>query len=463
MPMGETLAPHPVLALRRVLGVWDLTSLGIGVIVGGGIFVITGLAAAQYAGPAIILSFVLAGVAAGLIALVYAELTVHLPAAGPTYAQVAQTLGALPAWVVGWNMFLRAFVGGGILAGGWSAYLVAWLRGFGVTIPAWASAPPGASPEALVNLPAVIIVWTLTGVAVVGIRSSTLVTHLLVVLKISVLLLFVGIGLIGGLQPAHWTPFLPFGWRGVLTGAGFVFYAYAGFEVVAGAAEEARNPRRDAPLGILGAFSFCALLYLAVSGVLTGLVPSSQLGVSAPLVSALETSGYRWAGGIIAFGALCALTSVMLVSIVGFARVFFAMGRDHLLPEIFASVHARWSTPVVGTLVTGLLMSVGAAFFPLRPLAELATLGLLLGYALVCCGLMVLRTHQPSLEVKIRGTGSRFTPLLGISLCLLLGLGLSAQTWVWLGMWVGVGGLVYWLAVRHKALHLASIQQEAKR
>jgi APA family basic amino acid/polyamine antiporter len=445
-----------VLALRQVLGVWDLTSLGIGAIVGAGIFVITGLAAAQYAGPAIVLSFVLAGFAAGLIALIYAELTVHLPAAGPTYAQVAQTLGAFPGWVVGWTMFLHAFVGGGILAGGWSAYLVVWLQGFGVRIPAWASAPPGTSPEALVNLPAVIIVWTLTGVAIVGIRSSALVTHLLVVLKLSVLLLFIGVGLIGGLQPAYWTPFLPFGWRGVLTGAGFVFYAYAGFEVVAGAAEEARNPRRDAPLGILGAFSFCLLLYLAVSGVLTGLAPSAQLGGPAPLVSALEMNGYRWASGIIAFGALCALTSVLLVGIIGNARVFFAMGRDRLLPEVFATLHARWSTPVIGTLVTGLLMSMAAAFFPVRPLAELATLGLLLGYALVCYGLIVLRIRQPSLEVKIHGTGNLFTPLLGISLCLLLGLGLSTQTWIWLGTWVGIGGLVYWLVVQRKTFRWSS-------
>jgi APA family basic amino acid/polyamine antiporter len=445
--LQQPAMPQSTSTLRRVLGVWDLTSLGVGATIGGGIFVITGLAAAQYAGPAVVLSFILAGLAASLIALIYAELAVHIPVAGPTYVQVTRTLGAFPGWVIGWTMFLLAFVGGGILAGGWSAYLLAWLHGFGVTVPAWASAPPGVTPEATINLPAVAIIWVLTVIAASGIRPSVLLTHLFVILKISVLLLFVGVGLIGGLSPAHWTPWLPFGWRGVLTGAGFVFYAYMGFEVIAGAVEEAHNPWRDVPLGIVGSFSFCALLYLAVSGVLTGLLPSAQLGVPAPLVHALEANGHRWASGIIAFGALCALASVLLVSIVAYARVFFAMGRDRLLPQVFAIIHPRWGTPIVATLVPGILMSVAAAFFPVRPLAELATLGRLLGYVLMCCGLIVLRVRKPPLPVRVRGTGTLFTPLLGIGLCLLLGLGLSMQTWVGLGIWVGVGGVIYGLAL----------------
>jgi APA family basic amino acid/polyamine antiporter len=448
MPREQHTSSQPEFALRRVLGVWDLTSLGIGGIIGGGIFVITGLAAAQYAGPAIVLSFVLAGLAAGLIALVYAELTVHIPAAGPTYAQVAQLLGTFPGWVIGWLSFLLAFVGGGILAGGWSAYLVAWLRGFGLVIPTWASAPPGTAPEAIINLPAVAIVWLLTGVAAVGMRPSAVVTHLFVILKISVLLLFIGVGVSGGLTRAYWTPLLPFGWSGVLTGAGVVFYAYAGFEVIAGAAEEARNPGRDVPLGIIGAFSFCAVLYLVVSGVLTGLLPSAQLGVPAPLVSALEANGHLWASRIIGFGALCALTSVLLMAIVAYARIFFAMGRDRLLPPVFATVHPRWGTPIVATLIPGLLMSVTAAFFSVRPLAELATLGRLLGYMLMCWGLIVLRMHNPAPPVRVRGTGTLATPLSGLILCVLLGWGLSTTTWTRLGLWMGVGGIVYWLMSR---------------
>ncbi len=450
MLANQTQLQRPPSTLRRVLSVWDLIGLGIGGIIGGGIFVITGMAAAQYAGPGIVLSFVLAGLAAGLIALIYAELTVHMPFAGPTYVQVTQILGAFPGWMVGWTMLLLSFVGGGILAGGWSAYLNVWLRGFGVELPAWASAPFGTTPEALINLPAVAIVWLLTCVAAVGIRWSALVNHLLVFLKLSVLLLFVGVGAAGSLSPAHWTPFLPFGWHGVLTGAGFVFYAYAGFEVIAGAVEETQNPGRDVPLGIIGAFSLCTLLYLAVSGVLTGLVPATRLGVPAPLIGALEENGYRWAGAVIGFGALCALSSVLLVSIIVQARMLFAMGRDALLPAAFATIHARWGTPFVATLFVGLLKSVAAAFFPVRPLAELATLGLLLGYGLMCCGLLVLRTRQPLLEVKVRGTGTLLTPLLGIGLCLLLSLGLSTQAWVWLGLWVGSGGILYWLTVRQK-------------
>lgn len=433
--------------LRRILGVWDLIGLGIGGIVGGGIFVITGLAAAQYAGPGIIFSFLLAGTAAGIIALVYAELAVHIPFAGPTYVHVAQTLGPFPGWIVGWLMLLLSFVGGGILAGGWSAYLVVWLKGFNIEPPAWACAPFGSSPEALINLPAALIVWTLTGIAAIDMRSGAVVNHLFVTLKLFVLLLFVSLGLLHGLSPAHWTPFLPFGWRGVLTGAGFVFYAFAGFEVIAGATEEAKDPERDVPLGIAGALAFCTVLYLLVSGVLTGLVPTAHLAGSAPLVTALEENGYHWAGKIIAFGALCALSSVLLVSLIAQSRILFAMGRDGLVPSVFGSLHPHLGTPFVATLTIGLLKSLAAAFFSVRSLAEFATLGLLLGYMLVCCGLITLRLRQPSV-VKIRGTGTLLTPFLGISLCALLSYGLSSQTWAWVGLWIGGGAVVYWFGVR---------------
>jgi APA family basic amino acid/polyamine antiporter len=436
-------------------------SLGIGAIIGAGIFVITGLVAREYAGPAIVISFVIAGLGCAFAALCYAEFASMVPVAGGAYSYAYVSLGELVAWIIGWDLILEYGVGSAAVATGWSHYFLELLRVIGVRLPAFLTADPFSAGEAWVNLPAFVIVLVLTAILVTGIRQTAGFNTLMVVVKVAIILFVIGVGAFF-VDPANWVPFAPFGASGVIAGAAYVFFAYIGFDAVSTHAEEAHTPKRDVPLGILGALGTCTVLYILVALVLTGMVPVRELSINAPVAAAFVSRGLHWAGLLIAVAAVVGLTSVLLVVLLSLARVIFAIARDGLLPvQPLGTVHATFRTPHVATIIGGCCVSLLAGFVPLEELAKLVNIGTLLAFAIVCGAVLVLRKTQPDVPRPFRCPWVPLIPCLGIIFNVGLMASLGWVNWIRLIAWFGLGLVIYRLyGTRHSIVRqLAAIQK----
>lgn len=445
--------------LKRSLRAVDLVMLGVGAIVGVGIFVLTGQAAASYAGPGILLSFIFAAVASGCAAVCYSEMAAMIPMAGSAYTFTYATLGEFVAWIIGWDLVLEYSLASATVSAGWSGYVMSFLRDFGIHIPARLSSAPyiydavtqgWVSTGAVVNLPAVLIVALVTILLVVGIRESANVNTAIVFIKIGVIVTFILAG-VAFVHRANWHPFIPpnsgqfghYGWSGVLRGAAVVFVAYIGFDAVSTAAQEARNPQRDMPVGIIGSLIICTLLYILVAGVLTGMVPYANLNVPDPIAVGIDATKIFWLRPVIKIGAIAGLTSVILVMMLGQSRVFWAMAGDGLLPEWFSRVHPRFRTPYVTTAVTGTVVGISGGLLPIDVLAEMVSIGTLLAFVLVCGGVWVMRHTRPGVVRPFRTPWVPIVPILGMASCLYLMLGLPLATWVRLIVWMLIGLIVY--------------------
>jgi APA family basic amino acid/polyamine antiporter len=456
--------------LKRVLGPTQLVSLGVGAIIGTGIFVLTGQAAAANAGPAIVLSMVLAGLTSVLAALCYSEFAASVPVAGSAYTYAYATLGEFIAWVIGWDLILEYALGAATVAVGWSGNLVTLLHQLGLTFPAAISAAPGTivtvaggdPVTAVFNIPAVLITFAVTLLLIIGVSESATVNAVIVVIKVAVVLIVIAAGALF-IDPANWHPFIPpntgtfgeFGWSGVLRGAGVIFFAYIGFDAVSTSAQEARNPQRDMPRGILGSLAICTVLFVVVSGVMVGVVPYRQmLNEPAPLVVAVDAAAARaagtaWAGPLdvvrvlVTVGALAALSSVMVVMMLAQPRIFLAMSRDGLLPEWAGRVHPRYKTPHVSTIVTGVAVALAAGLTPIGTLGQLVSIGTLMAFVIVSIGVIVLRRTRPDLPRPFRMPMVPVMPALSALVALLLMLGLPRATWERLVLWMALGVVFY--------------------
>ncbi|MGK2935520.1 MAG: amino acid permease [Gemmatimonadaceae bacterium] len=445
--------------LRRALGPLNLTTLGIGAIIGAGIFVLTGTAAAQYAGPGIVYSFLLAGTGCLFAALCYAEFAAMIPVAGSAYTYGYATLGEFLAWIIGWDLILEYLFGAATVAVGWSAYFGTFLRDAGVDLPAGLASSPLAYADgaltrtgAIVNLPAVLIIAIMTAVLVVGIRESARFNNLMVMVKVVIVLLVIGFGFMY-VNQANWHPFVPpntgefgeFGWSGVVRGAGVIFFAYIGFDAVSTAAQEARNPRRDMPIAILGSLAIVTLLYVLMALVLTGLASYTLLNVPHPVFVAIERAGpsLAWLRPVVSAGAVIGLASVVLVLLMAQPRIFYAMARDGLLPLVFGTVHPRFRTPYVTTILTGTVAAVFAGIFPIGVLGELVSIGTLLAFVIVSAGILVLRYRQPNLPRPFRAPLVPLVPILSILICGYMMVSLPLDTWLRLLGWMALGLVVY--------------------
>jgi APA family basic amino acid/polyamine antiporter len=443
--------------LRRSLGPWNLTALGIGSIIGTGIFVLTGTAASQNAGPALVLSMIISAVGCAFAGLCYAEFAAMVPVAGSAYTYAYATMGELLAWIIGWDLILEYALSTSTVAVGWSGYFVSLARDVGVTIPAALIAPPNlakvagmAAPPGIVNLPALIIVLLVAALLIIGIKESADTNTLLVAVKTIVLIVFVVAGA-AYVNRANLTPFIPpntgvfgeFGWSGVLRGAGVMFFAYIGFDAVSTAAQEAKNPARDMPIGILGSLAICTVIYIAVAIVLLGIVPYQQLNVADPLAVGIDATGLKWLSPVIKLAALFGLFSTMLVNLLAQTRIFYSMSRDGLLPPVFARVHARFRTPHISTMLTGVIIAITAGLTPITVLSQLVSIGTLLAFVLVSLGVMILRKTAPDAPRPFRTPWVPFVPIAGALICLAQMVGLPIATWERLIIWLAVGLVVY--------------------
>ncbi len=440
---------HGAKALKRTLSAMDLTLLGIGAIIGTGIFVLTGTAAANQAGPAIVLSYVAAGLACGFAALCYAEFASMIPISGSAYTYAYATLGEVFAWMIGWDLILEYAVGSMTVAVGWSGYFQRILAGFDVHLPAWMAAAPGTGVEgALINLPAVIIVLVITALLIIGVRESARFNAAMVAVKLAAIVFFIVVG-IGYVEPANWSPFMPYGVQGISAAAAVVFFAYIGFDAVSTTAEEAKNPSRDLPIGIIASLVVCTVLYLAVAGVLTGIIPVVQYKadaqfLNAPVGYALAVIDMDWAAGIVSAGAVAGITSVLLVMLMSQPRIFFAMSRDQLLPAGISKVHPKYRTPYITTMITGVVVAIVAAFTPIQILGEMTSIGTLFAFVVVCAGVLVLRAKRPDAPRPFRVPGGAILPILGVLSCLYLMVNLTVMTWVRFLIWLDLGMIIYW-------------------
>ena len=481
--------------LKRVLGPWQLTALGVGAIIGAGIFSGAGTAIAGGAdhlgaGPALMLSYVMVAVACGFAALCYAEFAAMIPQAGSAYTYAYATLGELLAWIIGWDLIIEYAVGNIAVAVSWSGYFQELLRGFGLAFPEWLATDyltashgaervrdaiaSGVDPSTLpahvqqaahaietapnllglpivFNFPAVLIVALITWILVVGVRESAWANTVMVVIKLAILVFFLALGL-KYVRPENWRPFAPNGFSGVWTGASLIFFAYIGFDAVSTAAEESRNPKRDMPFAILMSLLVTSVLYIAVTAVLTGMLPWQQLGTAEPLATAFSERGLDVAAGIIAFGAVIATTSVLLVFQLGQPRIFYAMARDGLLPGWAATVHKKYRTPHITTIITGVFVAVFAAFAPIEEVIELTNIGTLFAFVIVAIGVLVLRHLEPDRPRPFRTPFVPVVPILAILSCMWLMLGLPLITWIRFGVWLAVGMLIYLLYGRRNSV-----------
>jgi APA family basic amino acid/polyamine antiporter len=452
---------HGGKALKRTLSALDLTLLGIGAIIGTGIFVLTGTAAANQAGPAIVLSYTIAGLACGFAALCYAEFASMIPISGSAYTYAYATLGEIFAWMIGWDLILEYAVGSMTVAVGWSGYFQRILAGFGLHLPVWMSASPDAAAGTVVNLPAMIIVLAIMVLLVVGVRESARFNAAMVAVKLAAVAFFILVGF-SYVKPENWSPFMPYGFSGVMTGAAVVFFAYIGFDAVSTTAEEAKNPSRDLPIGIIASLVICTLLYLIVSGILTGIVPVVQFKsdmqfLNAPVGYALAVINKDWAAGVVSAGAVAGITSVLLVMLMSQPRIFFAMSRDQLLPAGVSRVHPRFRTPYITTIITCVIVAAVAGFVPITVLGEMTSIGTLFAFVVVSLAVIVLRNKRPEARRPFRVPGGYVIPVLGVLACVYLMVSLSVMTWVRFLGWLDVGMVIYWFYGRtHSPLVNAS-------
>ncbi len=468
--------------LRRILGPVQLSSLGIGAIIGTGIFVLTGVAAHDKTGPALMLSFVVSGLACIFAALCYAEFAAMVPVAGSAYTYAYATLGELFAWIVGWDLVLEYAVASAAVAHGWSHYFQDFIGIFGIHLPfALANTPFDLDPAKgtygptgrIIDFPALVITAIVTAILVKGIRESASFNAFMVAVKLVVVLMVIGVGVFY-IDPRNWHPFAPYGLTGVsffgktifgqtgiggeplgmLAGAATIFFAYIGFDSVSTHAEEARNPRRDVPIGIISSLIICTVLYIAVSAVLTGMVPYDKINIDAPVSNAFAQVGLRWAQFLISLGALTGITSVLLVLMLSQPRVMLAMARDRLIPpSFFGAIHEKFRTPWKATILTGLFVAVQASLLPLRILSELVNIGTLLAFVIVCAAVLIMRRTNPELPRPFRAPLFPFVPIAGIAICLLLMFSLPGENWLRLFVWLFIGFAIYFTYGRkHSAL-----------
>ena len=473
-------------SLRRALGPINLVSLGIGAIIGAGIFVLTGAAAAKYAGPAIVLSFMLAAVACVFCGLCYAEFASLIPIAGSAYTYGYATLGELFAWIIGWDLILEYAFGAATVASGWSGYVLSFLQDYGITIPPQLTSARGTllvfykghweqlhrvkdslkasglDPESLphmtasFNVVAFLAILAVSTILVIGIKESANFNTAIVIVKVCIVVMFIGIASVYAF--AHWDqvlrnwhPFIPpntgvygqYGWSGVARAAAVIFFAYIGFDAVSTAAQEARNPQKDMPIGILGSLVICTVLYILVAGLLTGIVPYTHLNVSDPVAVGIDATGVRWGSFLVKLGAIFGLATVMLVMLLGQSRVFYSMSRDGLLPRWAGAVHPRFRTPWISTILVGLFVAVFAALIPIDILGELVSIGTLLAFIIVAAGVWILRRRRPDLHRPFKTPWVPLVPILGIVVSALLMASLPADTWLRLVVWLVIGLVVY--------------------
>ena len=439
--------------LAKVLGPFDLVLMGIGAIVGTGIFVLTGTGALT-AGPALSLSFVVAAVACCFAALCYAEFASTVPVAGSIYTYSYATLGELAAWMIGWDLLLEYGLAAAAVSVGWSGYFQSLLSGFGITLPVALTAAPGALPgvTTFINLPALVIMLLLTAMLGWGVRESARLNNIMVAIKVGVVLLFIIFGA-RHVQPANWQPYMPFGYHGMLSAAALVFFAFIGFDAVTSAAEEVKKPSRDLPIGIIGSLAVCAVLYVVVSAIMTGIVPYQKfLGVDHPVSLALQYAGENWIAGFVDLGAILGMTTVILVMAFGQTRIIFAMSRDGLLPARLSTVHPRFHTPFFATWLVGIVFGLIAAVIPLNILAELINIGTLAAFTMVSIAVVVLRKRRPDLPRAFRCPGVPFVPALAVILCVGLMSFLSWVTWVAFSIWLVIGLVIYFGYARRRSL-----------
>lgn len=470
--------------LKRTLSALNLTTLGIGAVIGAGIFVLTGQAAAQYAGPAIVISFLISGFACLFAGLCYAEFASMIPISGSAYTYAYATMGEFVAWIIGWDLILEYLFAASTVAVGWAGYVVSFLKDFGIVIPpqftaAWGSklvnipevgwksitpelaknlANSGITMETLpqvsayFNFPAMLVIALITGLLLVGIRESARFNNIMVIVKVFVILLFIGIGFMF-VNKANWVPFIPentgvwghYGWSGIFRGAAVIFFAYIGFDAVSTAAQEAKNPQRDMPIGILGSLGISTLLYILVAIVLTGIVSYTFLNVADPIAVGVDAMGQGlfWLRPIIKIAAIAGLSSVILVLLMGQPRIFYSMSKDGLLPPIFSKIHPKFKTPYASTLITGSVAFVLAGILPIHILGELVSIGTLLAFAIVCIGIIILRVKRPDIKRSFRTPWVPLIPLLGAGICIAQMLSLPWETWARLLVWMALGFVIY--------------------
>jgi len=445
--------------LKRHLTLWNLILLGVGCVIGAGIFVLTGTASANYAGPALVLSFVLSAFGCAFAGLCYAEFASMIPISGSAYTYGYATMGEFIAWIIGWDLILEYLFGAATVAVGWGGYMVSFLGDFGLILPKTIAGAPFSfdatgwhSTGSIINFPAVFIVLFITTILVMGIKESAKLNDIIVLIKVTVILLFIGFG-ISHIQIANWTPFIPentgtwgqFGWSGILTGAGVIFFAYIGFDAVSTTSQEAINPKRDVPIGILVSLAICTLLYVAVSLILTGMVNYTELNVPAPIALAIDSAGKSlyWLAPVVKIGAIAGLTSVVLVLLLGQSRVFFTMANDGLLWSSFAKVHPRFKTPYYTTIVTGSICALIAGLFPIGILGEMVSIGTLLAFIIVCTGIILLRKSEPNAPRAFKTPWVPFIPIMGIIVCFAQMASLPLGTWMRLIIWMAIGFIIY--------------------
>lgn len=472
--------------LRRVLGPVNLVTLGIGAIIGAGIFVLTGTVAATFTGPAVVLSFILAGSGCIFAGLCYAEFASLIPIAGSAYTYGYATLGEIFAWIIGWDLIIEYAFGAASVAVGWSGNLVALFQSFGIQLPPQVTAPPGTllvlyngqwarlatigptlasagvnatrlpTAHGILDLPAYLVIALMTTILVIGVRESANFNSLIVFIKVATVLTFVVIATLYLLRhpqvaAANWHPFIPpnqgsfgaFGWSGIARGAGVIFFAYIGFDAVSTAAQEAKNPQRDMPIGILGSLAICTVLYVALGLTLTGVVHYTGLNTAAPVAVGIQATGVRWGSIVVMLGTFAGLTTTMLVMLLGQSRVFFSMSRDGLLPEWAGRVHPRFRTPWISSIVVGFFVAILAGLLPISVLSQLTSIGTLLAFVIVSAGVWVLRVKRPDLHRPFKAPLVPLTPILGIGISLGLMASLPWSTWLRLIVWLIVGMVIY--------------------
>ncbi len=428
--------------LKKVLGTPALFLMGLGAIIGAGIFILTGVASADYAGPALVLSFVFAGLACLFTALCYAEFASMVPVAGSAYTYSYVTLGELFAWIIGWDLILEYTLIVTALAVGWSGYMVSIITTLGINLPPELLNPPGVS-GGLINLPAVLIIGIISLILIRGTKLSSQFNSLIVMLKIFVVLLFIAIG-VNYIHPANYHPFLPYGYIGIFKGAAIIFFAYIGFDAITTAAEEVKNPQRTYPIAILGSLVVASILYIIVTIVLNGMVPYYELGVAAPVAYALNSVGIHWADIVVSVGALAGLTSVILVGFFGQSRVFYAMARDGLLPPFFTKLHKTFKTPINGIMLVGVVAAVLAAFLPITDIAELVNIGTLAAFIMVSASVLVLRRTRPDIKRPFKTPYLPWIPILAIISALGLVIELPSITLLRFVAWLAIGLTIYY-------------------
>jgi APA family basic amino acid/polyamine antiporter len=463
---------HGTKSLKRSLGPVDLTLLGIGAIIGTGIFVLTGTAAANQAGPAIVISYMAAGLACAFAGLCYAEFAAMIPIAGSAYTYAYASLGEVFAWMIGWDLILEYSVASMTVSIGWSGYFQRILLGMGINLPpslsmgptwqgflgvaakmgiplpAWCSYDPAAAHGGIINLPAVIIVLIITTILVIGVKESARFNSAMVAIKLSAVIFFIAVGIFY-VKPANWHPFAPYGWAGIMTAGAVVFFAYIGFDAVSTTAEEARNPQRDLPIGIIASLVICTVLYLAVALVLSGIVPVTTLKndfrfLNAPVAYALSVIHQDWAAGLVAAGAVAGITSVLLVMLMGQPRIFFSMSRDQLLPAAVSKVHPKFRTPYITTIITGLVVAFFAGLVRIDVVGEMTSIGTLFAFVVVCAAVIILRAKRPDFHRPFRVLWGPVFPVLGLFSCLYLMASLPVITWIRFLVWLDAGMLIYW-------------------